>query len=875
MNKAWCISCDPDIATQQWTSRNKNVDGCMKAFQLRTFAYEDVIEWIPFDRLSDVKEIGRGASGSVYSAIWLDGIRKIEKIDNSYTKARKSESIVALKTLPDLKEFDNHMKCNFNLHGSKLKVYGLTQNTKTNEYLLVFQYATDGNLHEFFKKNFQDLTWKIKLKLLIDISDDLYNIHDAEFIHSNLHSGNILQAINKSMQSDLGLLKEKDKLAYISDLGLLKKKDKNDPEGCIYGVMPYIAPEVLSGRPFTKAADIYAFGVIMSEISTGQRPFDGHQFNIEFASMICNGLQPEFAPGTPECYIKLANICMDPDPQKRPDAYEIWETLINMESSNIDKIRKQLLDADRIKTLLPISQSHSDMYTSKIINTQIIAGGLKGYRICESCNQNNTSEAWCQTCDPNKETQGWTSGNENVDNFIKEFQRKALSYTKVIEWIPFDRLDKIRKIGQGGFSSVYLATWLDGMRKIDYVKERYVRTREKSSEVALKTLTNFEKSLSFDEFDNHMRCGLMGIKLKVYGLTYDIKSNEYLMIVQYADSGDLRQFLKSKFKEYTWQTKLKLIVGISEELRHIHNAGYIHGDLHSGNILLDKSMRSYISDLGLSRKVSENISKSDTHGIIPYIAPEVLSGEQHTQKADIYSFGVIMSEISTGKRPFDGYDDSNDLATKICFGLRPGFADGTPDCYVKLAEQCLDSDSQKRPTAYSIYNEINYWLDKIKGSDYENEAIKHKINYWFDKMKVSYAVDKINDCLDKIKYPDNVNEAKKQINNWLDKLKDSDVVDEIKHKINDWLDDMKDPDDVGKIKHKFNGWLNNIKSLVDVGEIKCEINYWLDKIEGSYDVGKIKDWLDEIRVLDDIDKIKHEFNDWFDEIKGSDDSCSN
>ena len=74
----------------------------MKSFQLRTFKYEDAIEWIPFDRLSVVEEAGKGGFGSVYKATWLDGIRKVEKINgNNYKRARETTSIVALKTLSE------------------------------------------------------------------------------------------------------------------------------------------------------------------------------------------------------------------------------------------------------------------------------------------------------------------------------------------------------------------------------------------------------------------------------------------------------------------------------------------------------------------------------------------------------------------------------------------------------------------------------------------------------------------------------------------------------------------------------------------------------------------------------------------------------
>ncbi|RIB07248.1 kinase-like domain-containing protein [Gigaspora rosea] len=370
---AWCLSCDPDKTTR-WTSGNKDIDDYIKAFQIRTLAYEDVIEWIPFDRLSSVEVIGKGGFGSVYKATWLDGIRKVEKIDGNYKRALETSGIVALKSLSrgSLKEFENHMKCI--LYNCQLKIYGLTQNIK-NEYFMVFQYADSGNLNKFLRTKFHEVTWKTKLKLLFDISKDLYRIHDAGYIHADFHSGNILQDqhISTTLQS------------YIADLGLSKKDNENGSEGEIYGVMPYVAPEVLSGQKFTKAADIYGFGVIMSEMSTGQRPFDGHEFDHILAVKICNGLRPEFAPGTPDCYIELANQCMNLGPQKRPNAYEIWDILeewnISIENSDdTSNIKKQFLDADKIVKTLPLNlQKHPDfMYTSKIINTKKILNEING-----------------------------------------------------------------------------------------------------------------------------------------------------------------------------------------------------------------------------------------------------------------------------------------------------------------------------------------------------------------------------------------------------------------------------------------------------------------------------------------------------------------
>jgi serine/threonine protein kinase len=93
---------------------------------------------------------------------------------------------------------------------------------------------------------------------------------------------------------------------------------------------------------------------------------------------------------------------------------------------------------------------------------------------CAVCTRYNTSPAWCQTCDPQITIQGWTSGNKEIDDCIKEFQLKATRYENAIEWIPFIKLNDIKKLGKGGFGTVFLANWQ--------------KNNSKSIKVALKTL---------------------------------------------------------------------------------------------------------------------------------------------------------------------------------------------------------------------------------------------------------------------------------------------------------------------------------------------------------------------------------------------------
>ncbi len=90
--------------------------------------------------------------------------------------------------------------------------------------------------------------------------------------------------------------------------------------------MPYVAPEVLRGGVYTLSSDIYSFGVIMTEVTTGKPPFYNKEYDINLALAICDGLRPEFGKGAPEIYKKLA--------YPKPVNSSIINSYINNEESN-------------------------------------------------------------------------------------------------------------------------------------------------------------------------------------------------------------------------------------------------------------------------------------------------------------------------------------------------------------------------------------------------------------------------------------------------------------------------------------------------------------------------------------------------------------
>ena len=92
------------------------------------------------------------------------------------------------------------------------------------------------------------------------------------------------------------------------------------------------------------------------------------------------------------------------------------------------------------------------------------------HKSCSYCNKPFTEKLWCKECVPSCIIEGWTSGNSEIDNFIKDTIYNAKypkldNYPIFIEWVPFDRFEDIKQIGEGGFAKVYSAVWIDGQAK--------------------------------------------------------------------------------------------------------------------------------------------------------------------------------------------------------------------------------------------------------------------------------------------------------------------------------------------------------------------------------------------------------------------------
>ena len=203
-----------------------------------------------------------------------------------------------------------------------IQFYGITQDPVTSDYALVFE-LKNCSLRSYLNQNYNLMTWKMRLSILECICTGLQVVHDCDLVHKDLHINNIL--INELTYFDDA---ENLESTCITDFGFCRPANEVSSHLKIYGVMPYMAPEVLRGGPYTASSDIYSLGVIINEVISITPPFNKESHDHYLALDICRGRRPEISEETPEFLRELIQKCWDANPENRPSSWEI-ATLLN------------------------------------------------------------------------------------------------------------------------------------------------------------------------------------------------------------------------------------------------------------------------------------------------------------------------------------------------------------------------------------------------------------------------------------------------------------------------------------------------------------------------------------------------------------------
>ncbi|PKY51675.1 kinase-like protein [Rhizophagus irregularis] len=281
--------------------------------------------------------------------------------------------------------------------------------------------------------------------------------------------------------------------------------------------------------------------------------------------------------------------------------------------------------------------------------------------------------------------QAVSHSNEDV-NWFEDAISKGL-----IKRFEYEDFSEMKQIGNGSYGKVYCAIWTNSA----------VRALKSFN---LNITENIKKIVN--EFKIHYDVNYHDNIIRLFGTVVQENGN-YLLVMEYADNGTLRSYLE-KNKNLTWEFKFKLAYQLSSAVSYLHDEGIMHLDLHSKNILIHQNSIK-LADFGLSRRVNDvSEAHSGIYGVLAYIDPQKLDDNMYrlNKKSDIYSIGVLLWEISSGRPPFEKVNQIL-LPANIIEGVREKIIPDTPEVYKNIITECWDCDPDNRPEIKQVADRLD------------------------------------------------------------------------------------------------------------------------------------------------------------------------
>ncbi|KAL6979810.1 putative serine/threonine-protein kinase pbl19 [Sarracenia purpurea var. burkii] len=324
---------------------------------------------------------------------------------------------------------------------------------------------------------------------------------------------------------------------------------------------------------------------------------------------------------------------------------------------------------------------------------------------------------------------GSVSSPRSIPEMYKEKQHNLREFSFSELRTATNDFNRLLKIGEGGFGSVYKGT----VRPPNGQGDPIVVAIKKLNKHGLQGHKQWLAEVQFLSVVEHPNL----VKLLGYCSVDGERGIQRLLVYEYMPNKSLEDHLFNRASAtLPWKTRLEIILGAAQGLAYLHEGlevQVIYRDFKSSNVLLDEDLKPKLSDFGLAREgpVGDRTHVSTAVvGTYGYAAPEYVDTGHLTVKSDIYSFGVVLYEILAGRRTLERNRppteqkllewvkqfpaESNRFSMIIDPRLRNQYSLSAARKIAKLADSCLNKNAKDRPT-------MSYVVECLKQAIGESE----------------------------------------------------------------------------------------------------------------------------------------------------------
>ncbi|XP_047951386.1 serine/threonine-protein kinase STY46-like isoform X2 [Salvia hispanica] len=188
------------------------------------------------------------------------------------------------------------------------------------------------------------------------------------------------------------------------------------------------------------------------------------------------------------------------------------------------------------------------------------------------------------------------------------------------------------------------------------------------------------------------------------------------IVTEYMSGGSVYDYLHKQRGTFKLPALLKVAIDVSKGMNYLHQNNIIHRDLKAANLLMDENEVVKVADFGVARVISQSGVMTAETGTYRWMAPEVIEHKPYDHKADVFSFGVVLWELLTGKIPYEYLTPLQAAVGVVQKGLRPTIPKNTHPKLAELLERCWLQDPASRPD-FSEVMEISQKIAKEVGDD--------------------------------------------------------------------------------------------------------------------------------------------------------------